>query len=284
MSKMKVWITLVAISLQAFGNAVILASCDGGHGWGCIEETDDTNGEAGQSNSASGSNWSWSWSISGSKGSFTANATADPVDSIWSKPTVATATHSASGWIQQRVGSWDGGTESCTEPDDGCVTGQGDGTVSCSVHMDANNGDIDSGSCAALAHGKVIFSGIADGSIDINLNSSFSEGDTEISGTLSASKEGVAGEVEISTTVGSDIADAQSSDSISLSEQYCGGIAGQLEKGYGYCSVMARANNGAYESTANVSTTIDTVDVTGDSGGSTECGEQSCNVAAPSDC
>jgi hypothetical protein len=177
--------------------------------------------------------------------------------------------HVATGYKQKKVSWVSGGTGHHGPLSNAKVTGQGDGTVTCSVSMNANNWDIDAGSCAAQAHGKIIFSGVCPGTVEVELNTTFAEGATTISGILSSTPS-----ITITHTVAADIAVAYGTNSFSRSKQYDGNIAGQLQKGHGTCAVAADANNGAYASEASVSTNISALTLTVDyDGDSTTCME-----------
>lgn len=214
--------------------------------------------------SNSGNFYSWYYSVSGSGGSYSGSAAASSFNQLIAKATVGTGVQTASGYKQDKMGGWtSGGAGHHGAPGDAKVTGQGDGTAQGTIHMDANNWDIDAGSCAALAYAKITFSGVASGSAEINLNGTFAEGATTISGTLSADPS-----VTISTTCSGDIADAQGVNTVSVSLPFVGNIAGQLQKGHGTCSVRARVNNGANSASADASTSIGTCTLTQDYGGS----------------
>lgn len=253
---------------------------------GCIKrssETDLPDPHAGKERGYFG-RWETQWGLEGTEGIIKGTASASSVQFPFTGyPTVSTETHTASGFVQERVGGWHGGALRCKEPHKARVTGQVDGTVTCSVHMDANNNDLDSGSNAALARAKIIVTGIVTGSIDINLDASYREEGIKIGGTLTASKSSGA-KIHIQTSIGSDIADAQAADSISLSDHSTGPIGGQLQKAHAACSVMARINNGATESTAKAIAKITQCTVTPDSGGLTRCNEAICTADPPEKC
>lgn len=277
------WLATFAIVLQVLGNVLLVfADCpDGNYKWENMTKSDDTNlpDPANDSGSQGGGGCSsFSWAITGSKGDFAGNAEAENTGCTI-KYDQQTGIHTATGFKEVKMGGWDPGTGNCqpAAPDDARITGQGDATVSAQVHMDANNAFPSLGSCATNATAKVAFTGLASGSIKVELNPSFGEGDTEISGSMTFQKSPNA-EVEITGTISSDVADASKADSISLTEDFDGNVAGKLQKGHGTVTVMARANDGAKQSTAEAETQITLVKLSHDEGGTVECEEDTCNA------
>jgi len=270
--------SLFRLVLQPFlivlilSGAVLVLACGS---WSVTSSSDPGSGTGSNSDSSYWSGWDWSWSITGSKGSFSGNAEAHCPGSLLFKPTQTTGVRTATGFEQEKVTWTSGGPGHHSAPGNAIVTGQGDGTVTCSVHMDANNWDIDAGSCAALAYGKIVFSGVCAGDVEINLNTTFAEGASTISGTLSSSPS-----ITITTQVASDIANAQGVNTFSGTKQFTGNISGQIQKGHGTCSVLARANNGALASQATADTAISLVSLTVDDGGSISGGpcDESCKT------
>ena len=280
---------LALVALSAMGAGLLMADCsDGNFKWGNMSTSDDTSDSVppgatvANSDSLAGTA-SWTWSITGSKGSFTGHANAENAGSA-TATNRTTGTHARSGFLQVLMGNWDEGTLTCKPPApaNARVTGQGDATVVGSVSMDAGTGfqfnPLKKGFCQTLAQAKVTFSGVAEGSIDLNLNPSFSEKDTTIGGSMSITKTPGA-TVNISGSISANMASAAKTDSISLTKDFDGNIAGKLQKGFGEVGILATANNGATDSTADASTSITLVKLANPSGGTVKCGEATCNVA-----
>lgn len=262
--KAQLWLVLCLLALLSAGDRALF----GCGSWGSITTSGNTDSFPDPaSNSDSGFGWQWNYNMSGSNGSFTGHA---DVTFAWYIPTLQnkdTGVQTATGWTKKTMGSWtSGGVGHHGAPSDAKVTGEGDGTAEATVHMDANNFDFTTGSNAALAYAKITFSGVCPVSAEINLNCTFKEGDTTISGTLSSDPS-----ITITTTVGGDVADAQGVNTCSDTKDFTGNIAGKTQKGYGTCSVRARCNNSAYESSVDASTTISTCSLTKDYGGHGQC-------------
>ena len=274
-SCMRIWLGGMecAVALLLIGNMGCLA-CGS---WGSITPTDNPGLPNPNYGTDWGYNWNWGWSLQGADGSYSGNAYAEHTI-MGGNDDRSTGVHTASGWQQLTVGKWiSGGPGHHTAPNDAKVTGQGDGIVEGSVHMDANNASLSSGSCAAYAHAEITFSGVASGTCNINLDPTYKEGDAVIGGTIGTDGEKGKKSFTINVPWGNDTADATAVNSCSVTKSWSGNIADELEKGFGTCSVMARVNHGAYETTANASTSIQTCKLTIDYGGSGgPCGPELC--------
>jgi hypothetical protein len=157
-------------------------------------------------------------------------------------------------------------------PANAIVTGSGSGSVTASCNGDANNAFPDAGSVTCLAYAKVTFSGVASGHCIADLNPSYTEGATTVSGTLKLSKSPPVPEVSItvSTTItGDTFQTAPAVDSVSVSRTTDAmNIIGQHLKGHGIVMVQATIINDATSARAEATTTISECMLTLDYGGS----------------
>lgn len=215
----------------------------------------------------------WSYSISGSNGSYSGSANAFNEWNIILLGSSTTGTQTVSGSQMEKCTEWrPAGECGCNHgaPDNATASWNFDADADGNANGDANNGDgLSSGSVACLAYAKVTISGVKANSLTVNLNPSYSEGATTVSGTLSVSKDGPAGSVTITTTLGGDVfATNPAADSISDSGIWGpGSLVGQHLKAHGIVKVLATANNGASRARAEANTNITTCSFTLNDGG-----------------
>jgi len=237
--------------------------------WPAIEDLSSAGTGTG-SGSGSGTDWSTSFSLTGSYGSFIASASAScspcftPIGSTISSG----GPYTASGYLEKRQPTWNPNPpDACTlckhaAPTDAKITGEGDADVEGSVSGDANNCWPTSGSTQFLGYAKVTFSGVYAGGCDVNLNGSFSESATTVTGTLDS--EGKASVTISKTITGDQYASGVIANSVSGTNQFTGNISGQLEKGFGIVKVFAKCTSSATSAAGYGKTNITTCKLTKD--------------------
>lgn len=273
---------LVAVHLIA---GAAISTANGGYG-GTITITNTTVPNPASNSGTTSGGGAWEFSITGTGGSFAGKAKAEDTNADGINAAFGdcdTGLKSATGSVSKSIGDWTPGT--CTydgqsypghgAPSDAKVTGAGNGTATARLDLNANNGVFsftDLGVASGFAYAHVGFSGTSSGgagphSCTVTLAGTLSEGDTTISGTLSADPS-----VTITHTVSSDVGIAYGANSCSPSFQTVGVIAGANETGYGAVTVSASNYKGARKAAAEANTTL-TVTITKNYGGS----ELDCN-------
>ena len=212
------------------------------------------------SSSGSGFFNSWDYSVGGGfatpggYGGFTGIAETDNTwNPVWlGNPSVGIQT--ASGWTQAQIGTWIPDEAGDPPPTDAEVEGDGNAVVTGQVHVDCNNGDpLWKGSGAAEGYADVTYSGVYADECQVNLNPSFTEGATTVSGTLSAKPA-----LTISGAITSGVYDSTQTQTCSGTQYFTGMVALRLEKAVATVSVSATSNTGAYQSVGQSTATVST--------------------------